>query len=61
MESHPELDQSMSQIDFENLEVTDEVGEQSSEETIEIEREEGLGSRDEKNDDVEKGNEEKRN
>jgi hypothetical protein len=51
----------MSQIDFENLEVTDKVGEQSSEETIEIEREEGLGSRDEKNDDVEKGNEEKRN
>jgi hypothetical protein len=48
IETHPELDQSMSQIDFENLEVTDEVGEQSSEETIEIEREEGLGSRDEK-------------
>ena len=30
MESHPELDQSMSQIDFENLEVTDEVGEELS-------------------------------
>ncbi len=61
IESDPELDQSMSPIDFENLEVTDEVGEESSEEIIEIEREEGLGSPDEKSDDVEKGNEEKRN
>jgi hypothetical protein len=30
MEADPELDQSMSQIDFENLEVTDEVGEELS-------------------------------
>jgi hypothetical protein len=54
----------MSQLDFENLEVTDEVGEESSEEIIEIETEEGkegLGSRyEKKSDDLEKGDEEKK-
>lgn len=64
MESDQELDESilsLSQIDYENLEVTDEVGGDDSIEEIIVERKEGfMGSRDEnRSEEVEKGSVEK--
>ncbi|EFX79966.1 hypothetical protein DAPPUDRAFT_318982 [Daphnia pulex] len=64
MESDQELDESilsLSQIDYENLEVTDEVGGDDSIEEIIVERKEGfMGSRDKnKSEEVEKGSVEK--